>query len=754
MRTELYSLRSSAEEISYVNDNLRSIVTTLNKSANIKILFKTEIDRNPKKLKADLMESYHSDNPPELQIFVNALDTKDDSSFIGLFIPFITAVEKDILKTAPAEYKRTKLVPHINVHTIDNLPGDYPAFCFAVKRRKFLVLPRISLVGSELTDYVCQVLEVAKEVFYNAAKDCPNGYIYKPKNGKNNSGISDILEEESFLTPKNITDILAETPNKAFEETYIEPSEDDEIPTDAPEQVFTPLEDTQDILYIANGDAVIDHGTVELSESEPNQTEENATEGLKGFLKKIFPVKGDPKKEIIRKFAFLLGILVFLTGAFLLLKFYVIDPAANNADMSEIQNIFYSQSNEDTAQESTQDSASTRNWAGLQKVNKEIVGWIKIDKTKVDYPVLWHKGDNQESQYYIYRNYKKEYSDFGSIFVDYRCTEGPLGRHVVLHGHNMGSDDSMFGSLLKYAYKDGWTQGNTEHYKSAPIISFDTPTAEGEWIIFGVMKINVSNENKTIFNYMQTEFESDSQYMNFIYNIKARSYLSVDIPINEDDRLLTLSTCSYERENMRTVVVARKIRDGEDITKYVSQAKKATPQNSVYSTFKEEYEAGNISWYDGKGKLNDSGSLEFLKPTETYTVTFVDGNGNVYDKQTVIKGEDAKKPVGNPPAPPSSGGYYYRFKGWSGSFKNVKKNLTIKASYDKLPIENYTPETKPPQTEATKPTETTTPATEPPATQPPTTSPPIAESTAPTSVTTTPVTEATNPSVQADPQEN
>ena len=728
MRTELYSLRSSAEELSYINDNLRPIVTALSKDANIKVLFKTEIDRNPKKIKTDLFESYESPNPPELQIFANALDTKDNTSFCSLFMPFIEAIEKEIVKADPIEYKKSKLMPFVKVHTLDNLPGDYPAYCFKVKRRKFLVLPRISLVGSELTEFICQAVAITREILLESQKDCPNGYLYLKKEGKKSINRFDltIKENQEAPQPSPTANTLADIPEKMFEETFI--AFPDEKTNKSGKKEQASLTDKDDVLYIAGDGTILDDNT-----QDDEKEALSGKEKFIGFLRRIFPVKGDEPKEIVRKSVLLLAILAFFIGAFLLFKFYVIDPARNNADITEIQNIFYSQTDTSSDENSENtDSNPSRNWAGLKKVNKEIVGWIKIDNTIIDYPVLWHKGDNQDNQYYIYRSYKNKPSEFGSIFVDYRCSEGVDSRHVILHGHNMGSDDSMFGSLLKYSMKDGWTQGNTDYYKNSPIVHFDTPEVQGDWIIFSVMKINASNDNKKIFNYLQTEFESDSQFMNFVYNIKMRSYLNVNIPINEDDRLLTLSTCSYESDNMRTIVVARKIREGEDIAKYVSQAKKTNPQSTVYSTFKQEYEANNITWYDGNAKLNDNGELEFIKPGKTFTVKFIDGNGKVFATQKVLKGKDAKAPLGTPPAKPSDGVYYYRFTGWSGSLKNITSDRTIKAKYEKVKIPTPIQTPQNPAEEDTKPTETT------PATTPPVTTAPHIEVPTETTVPATP----------------
>lgn len=766
MRTELYSVRSNEEEISYINSNLRKIVTELNNKAKIRVLFKTEIDWNPKKIKADLLGSFSADTPPELHIFANALDTQDCSSFCALFTPFLEALEKGILKSESAKYKKSKMYPHIKVHTLDGLPGGYPAYCFSFKRRKVLVLPRISLTGAELCDYLCKATIAAKELFYKMFEECPDGYIHthiKPVTFKDRliaslkknpahddtsyeEGIPETVNAEYLSEPivpaENEVEISDETEDAphpvsakvpqeliVFDEHFEKANDTEENKPYTP-----PITDEQDNEAASENEA----STEPTSEDEPKKSR------FKEFIKSFIPMKGDTPKSIILKIIVLVAIVAFLTGAGLLLKFYVIDPGVNKANMSEIRDVFYSSTELVTDAQGNIISSPdevVKNWAGLEKINKEIVGWVKIDNTPVDYPVLFHKEDTLKNQFYLYKNYKKQQSDFGSIFLDFRCAEGVDNQHVVLHGHNMGSDDSMFGSLLNYCLKDGWAQGNTKYYKSSPIVNFDTPKADGEWIIFAVMKIDVTNGNKAIFNYLQTDFDGSAQYMNFIYNIKARSYLNVDVPINEDDRLLTLSTCSYETDNMRTIVVARKVRDNEDVSKYVSSVKAATPLKNVSTTFASEYAAGNITWYDGSGKLNGNGELEFMEESEMFTVTFVDANGEKIAMQYVLKGEDATAPTSPTPVKEQDDTYYYVFKKWSASFKNVTKNLTIKPVYDKRlkPTDPPVPEDDP--VEVTTPVinnpETNSPATENTTTQAPTTIP--VQQTQPVAQTTDPV---------------
>ncbi|MBQ2944567.1 MAG: class B sortase [Ruminococcus sp.] len=780
MRTELYSVRSSAEEMSFLNKNLRKVVKALSDKTSLRVLYKTEIDYNPRKIKADLIENLSADNPPELYIYVNALDTQDDSSFRQLFHPLIERLEKELPQDEVAEDGKTKLYPHIKVYPLIQLAGSYPAYCFVFRNKKILALPRISLVGGELISYLCDAVSCAKDIFDKAFTECPEGFVFTTQKPRRNNIFSSLFAKKEMAPVQEVTPVQEAPAQEAMPvqeeapahkailpesaDENIKPESYSESSDDNASVVEPPVSDASATLILEDDflpkNVPSKKKAEEQSErpDESEQSSENSSDesfdtedtkgkrGFKAFLSGIFPVKGDSKGTIIRKIIIILAVIGFITGAYLLLDFYVIKPWKNNTVISEIQNIFYETTPIATDAEgnyaATPDEKPSKNWKGLKEINEEIVGWIKLDGTNIDYPVLFHKEDNADSQFYIYRNYKKQYSDYGSIFVDYRCTEGAQSRHLILHGHNMSSDKAMFDRLLNYARYKGWTQGNVSYYKEHPVVKFDTPEQDAEWIIFAAIKVNVSNSNKTIFNYLQTEFANDAQYMNFIYNIKERSYLDIDVPINEDDRLLTLSTCSYESQNTRTVIVARMVREGEKIDKYVKSVKQGEPVNTVYSSFSQEFDAGNIKWYDKKERPEGDESLEYMPQSEMFTVKFLDGNGNVLSKQQVLKGKDAKPPK-EAPRKTADGTYYYTFKKWDTNYKNVTKDLVIKPIFDKHLMdtpETTARETDPPEIEYNPPvyepeptptTPPTKPPTEPP-TEPPTKAPTAAPTEAPT----------------------
>lgn len=662
MRIELFSLRRSAEEVAEFNNRAKSLFSRLDADTTAHVVLKTEVDRNPKKLAQTFSASLESDDTLDGYIFVNALDTKDSTSFVDLFTPMMGLLEEAMECGQVYVEDGKEMIKHINIYSFPCTGTDIPGYCFYAISKKFIVLPAFS--GDDkvaIEDFITDAIMVANEKLRKKAKEFPKGI-------------------QTFENKKL---------------TYLK-----------------------------------DKGKV------------------KGFFASFIPVKGDRVSDVLRKVLVLLAIAAFITGAAMLLNFYVIMPAENNSVMSEIQNIAYDATEDEVIIYATNDegevveikTVTNKNWKGLKKANEEIVAWIKIDDTKIDYPVLEHKGDTPEDQFYLYRNYKKDYSDFGSIFVDYRCENSVDSKNLILHGHNMGSDDSMFGQLMNYARADGRTQGNVKFYEKNPIVTIDTPKGIREYVIFSVMKIDVSNDIENVFDYLKAEFDSEARFMNFIYNVKLRSYLDVDVPINENDTLLTLSTCSYETDNMRTVVVARQLRENEDVSEYIKTVKKSSPVNVASSTFSLEYAADNTPWYDGKGKLEGKEDVEYMAQSKMYTVQFLDANDKAISTQIILEGRDAKAPKEDP-RKASDGKYYYVFKGWDTVYLDVQKDLTIKPVFEK---KKMTVETKP----------TTKPTTAPPETEPPTEEEPVvteapettpateAPTTAAPAVTTAPVTTA------------
>ncbi|MEX1377369.1 MAG: class B sortase [Eubacteriales bacterium] len=175
----------------------------------------------------------------------------------------------------------------------------------------------------------------------------------------------------------------------------------------------------------------------------------------------------------------------------------------------------------------------------FREKNEDTIGYINIEGTAIDYPVMY-SGDNE---YYLHYDFDKNYSYHGAVFLDFRCDvyDMPETRNIILYGHRM-KDGSMFRSLVFYFEKDFFD----EH----KIVHFDTLAGEMEWEVFATFETHID------FDYIHTEFENDEQWLEFIEYCQSLSLYETDVELSENDIVLTLSTCSVSHD-YRVVVMAK-----------------------------------------------------------------------------------------------------------------------------------------------------------------------------------------------------
>lgn len=298
------------------------------------------------------------------------------------------------------------------------------------------------------------------------------------------------------------------------------------------------------------------------------------------------------KKKILHKFAFVISLIIFLGSGFYLIQHLFIDPYINNKTMSEIQNIYYKESSQGI--DGSPGENTGPDLLKLTSINSDIKGWIKINNTPIDYPVLY-------SEYYLYHDYKKNYTRYGSIFLDNVCILEKKPKNILLHGHHM-NNGSMFAKICNYR--------NLDFYKENPIFTFDSIYEKGTFKVISAFITNTNPEHGEIFHYLQPDFKDKSNFLNYVHKVRLRSNINCPVDIKDDDQLITLSTCSYEMPDFRTVVVARKVRNNEDpnvdvySAKYNSNPlypdayhKKIGTKKPIVKTFEEDLHEGNISWY-------------------------------------------------------------------------------------------------------------------------------------------------------------
>ena len=181
----------------------------------------------------------------------------------------------------------------------------------------------------------------------------------------------------------------------------------------------------------------------------------------------------------------------------------------------------------------------------LYEENKDIVGWLKIDNTTINYPIMQNIND---PNYYLHRDFYKNYSSYGTPYMAKQCNLN--SDNIVIYGHHM-KNNKMFGELEKYKSKD--------FYNNHKIITFTTLEKEYSYEIFAVFKTTVYTKN-TFRYYENINFENKKMYDDFINICKDKSLYQTGIKIKDKEKLITLSTCEYSNKNSRLVIVARKIK--------------------------------------------------------------------------------------------------------------------------------------------------------------------------------------------------
>lgn len=187
----------------------------------------------------------------------------------------------------------------------------------------------------------------------------------------------------------------------------------------------------------------------------------------------------------------------------------------------------------------------------LFEANEDMVGWLKIPGTEIDYPVMQTMEDEE---YYLYRNFFKEKDNNGSLILDTDSDITKTSNNLIIHGHNMKSG-AMFGGLLEYI--------DEEYAKEHNIMEFHTKDEERKYEVLAVFYSKVYNVEDQVFKYYQFfEAKNQAEFDNFYYNIKKLSLFDTGVTAEYGDEFITLSTCVYHTKNGRLVVVGKRISEG------------------------------------------------------------------------------------------------------------------------------------------------------------------------------------------------
>lgn len=184
--------------------------------------------------------------------------------------------------------------------------------------------------------------------------------------------------------------------------------------------------------------------------------------------------------------------------------------------------------------------------ANLFLQNPDLVGWISIPGTVVDYPVL-QSPDSPD--YYLKRNFNKEYTSRGAIYVREVCDVNKPSDNITIYGHNM-KDGSMFHALIDYQHKDFWEEHKT--------FTFDTLTEHHTYEVVSVFKTSGYVDEGFPYH-LFVDADSPEEFDSFIRTIKRLDFFETGVTAEYGDKLISLSTCEYTMDNGRLVVVAKRI---------------------------------------------------------------------------------------------------------------------------------------------------------------------------------------------------
>ena len=251
-------------------------------------------------------------------------------------------------------------------------------------------------------------------------------------------------------------------------------------------------------------------------------------------------------------------VIVFIVSAFMVGKYFM-DSKKQQAEFDKLSEMVTkpTESTTDAEGATTQPVFDTTapeaevspfipEYQEVYKLNGDMVGWIKIEGTKVNYPVM-HTPDNPN--YYLKRDFNGAYSDWGCIYMREECDINKPSDNITIYGHNM-NDGSMFGALRQYNSED--------FYKEHNLIFFDTLTEYHVYEIFSVFKTS-ANEGEGFAYHQMEDAANEKEFNDFVAQCKKLSFYDTGITPKYGEKLICLSTCEYTLDNGRLVVAARRI---------------------------------------------------------------------------------------------------------------------------------------------------------------------------------------------------
>lgn len=270
------------------------------------------------------------------------------------------------------------------------------------------------------------------------------------------------------------------------------------------------------------------------------------------------------KTSVIYILLMCICVVTFLTSTGLLVK-KMIENKKQDAAFDEISSLFVenSESSQPPVPEQTADGteeSAAQKWKrwweeaaeeryavyrSLQAENPDFAGWVRIEGTRIDYPVMYTPG---RPEYYLRLDFQKRRSSYGTPFLDDSCRLEEPKTNLLLYGHHM-RNGSMFADLQNYTKQ--------EYFKEHPYVQFDLVDQAGSYEIAAVVKVDASSDRTPWQQLLFPEKEGDFEQAWQVF-CEQRFY-DTGVELTAEDELLALVTCEYTQKDGRLMVIARKI---------------------------------------------------------------------------------------------------------------------------------------------------------------------------------------------------
>lgn len=226
----------------------------------------------------------------------------------------------------------------------------------------------------------------------------------------------------------------------------------------------------------------------------------------------------------------------------------------------------YTNISEKTAKVDPKQFTGVVDWKALKKVNPDVQGWLYQKGTVINYPVV--QGTDNDT--YLHTRFDKQWSGGGTLFVDCRMEKDFKGFNSIIYGHHM-KDGSMFRSIRGYTKEDGY-------YDKHKTLELATPHGNYHLVVFSAFITKATDED----TYKMTYDEAEKQaYIDRAWEQSELPITRDSVDVTKNDRLVTLSTCAYDYEEARYIVMCKmvpwtkaEVQAGKDAQKQIDAQKK------------------------------------------------------------------------------------------------------------------------------------------------------------------------------------